>query len=156
MYVVKEHCTMSKRPSQEDILHTMQKQRTRSPRTPEDAQELSPPKRRPPQKKDWPTKRPKYRAFQEHTKGQKPVLKAAGIYEKPEDRPDEDRSDDDEEEVGDDGNQGSGDESDDNQYKVPRGMKGDKTALLARGTYGSITEKEREDLLLKVSHWKFL
>jgi hypothetical protein len=150
---------MSKRPSREDILHTMstlQKQRTRSPRTPEDAQKLSPPKRRPPKKKDRPTKRPKYRAFREHTNGQKPVLKGASIYGKPEDRPDEYRSDDDEEEVGNDGNQGSGDESDDNQYKVPRGMKGDKTALLARGTYGSIAEKERGALLLKVSHWKFL
>jgi hypothetical protein len=115
--VVKEHCTMSKRPSREDILHTMstlQKQRTRSPRTPEDAQELSPPKRRLPKKKDRPTKRPKYRAFQEHTKGQKSDLKGAGIYGKPEDKPDENRSDDDEEEVDDDGNQGSGDESDDN------------------------------------------
>jgi hypothetical protein len=84
-------------------------------------------------------------------------LKGASIYGKPEDRPDEDRSDDDEEKVGNAGNQGSGDESGDNQYKVLRGpMKGDKTALLARGAYGSITEKEREDLLLKVSHWKFL
>jgi hypothetical protein len=137
---------MSKWPSREDIVHimsTLQKQRTRSPRTPEDAQELSPPKRRPPKKKDRPTKHPKYRAFWEHTKGQKPVLKGAGIYGKPEDRPDEDRSDDDEEEVDDDGNHGSGDEYDDNQYKVPTRMKGDKTALLARGTYGSITEKER-------------
>jgi hypothetical protein len=82
-------------------------------------------------------------------------LNGAGVYKKPEDRPDEDRLDDDEEKVGDDGNQGSGDESDDNQYKVPRGMKGDKTALLARGIYGSITEKERGDLLLKVSHCIF-
>lgn len=151
---------MGKGPGRQEIMDKMARlasQRTRFPSTPKDAQEPSPPKHQPPKKKDRPNKRPKYQAFQENTKGDKPVLKGAGVYGKPEARPDEDSTDDEEADVGDDPNQGSGNESDDNQYKVPRGTKGDmKKALPACGTYGSITNKERQDFLLKVGHQKFL